>query len=97
MATQLLAFKAGKSFRRESSNLVDPVETKGLIIITRGEDELLHFQWQNRTNGEVEDVRSTRQSVTGRTNHLIGPHNIPTGSRVCKSCREDLCTQVLIV
>jgi len=55
LATQLLAFKAGRSFRRQATDFVDPADTKGEIVITRGDDELLHFQWRDRTSGQVED------------------------------------------
>lgn len=57
MATELLSFKAGRSFRRPSTNYVDPAETKGEIVVARGDDELMHFQWRNRSNGQIEDVR----------------------------------------
>lgn len=56
MAETLLAFKAGRAFRREGTNTVDPSPTKGAVILTNGEDGLLHFTWKNRTTGEVEEV-----------------------------------------
>lgn len=54
-ARTLLAFKAGRAQRREGTNFVDPEPTKGAIYI-QVEDELLHFVWKNRSNGEVEEV-----------------------------------------
>ncbi|KAF9468566.1 proteasome complex subunit Rpn13 ubiquitin receptor-domain-containing protein [Collybia nuda] len=55
MAEILLAFKAGRAFRREATNTVDPSPTKGAIVLTNGEDGLLHFTWKNRTTGEIEE------------------------------------------
>ncbi|KAK0201645.1 adhesion regulating molecule [Desarmillaria ectypa] len=55
MADILLAFKAGKALRREGTNMVDPVATKGAIMITNGEDGLLHFIWKNRVSNDVEE------------------------------------------
>lgn len=52
----LLAFKAGRAFRRETSNSVDPSSTKGAILLVNGEDGLLHFQWKNRETGQLEEV-----------------------------------------
>jgi 26S proteasome regulatory subunit N13 len=54
--TELLALKAGRAFRREGSNFVDPSPTKGAIILSKGDDELLHFTWKNRTTNEIEEV-----------------------------------------
>jgi 26S proteasome regulatory subunit N13 len=53
----LLAFKAGRAFRRGGTNFVDPNPTKGAILLTLGDDGLLHFIWKNRTNDQVEEVR----------------------------------------
>ncbi|KAJ3767885.1 proteasome complex subunit Rpn13 ubiquitin receptor-domain-containing protein [Lentinula raphanica] len=50
----LLAFKAGRAFRREGTNFVDPSPTKGAIIL-RKEDDLLHLIWRNRTTNEAEE------------------------------------------
>lgn len=52
----LLAFKAGRAFRREGSNTVEPSSTKGAVLLINGEDGLLHFQWKNRESGQVEEV-----------------------------------------
>lgn len=54
--TDLLAFKAGRAFRREGTNSVDPSPTKGAIILQKGDDDLLHFLWKNRSTNEVEEV-----------------------------------------
>ncbi|KAK7469131.1 hypothetical protein VKT23_003622 [Stygiomarasmius scandens] len=51
----LLGFKAGRAFRRGTTNFVDPNPTKGAVILTMGEDGLLHFTWKNRTTGDVEE------------------------------------------
>lgn len=52
----ILAFKAGRCFRREGTNTVDPNPAKGAIVLDRGEDELLHFYWKNRDTGTTEEV-----------------------------------------
>jgi 26S proteasome regulatory subunit N13 len=56
MSEPLLGFKAGRAFRREGTNFVDPEPTKGAILLSDGEDGLLHFMWKNRTTNEVEEV-----------------------------------------
>jgi len=55
MSQVLLAFKAGRAFRREGSNLVEPSPVKGAILLTNGDDGLLHFIWKNRTTGTIEE------------------------------------------
>ncbi|KAG5648281.1 hypothetical protein DXG03_004851 [Asterophora parasitica] len=55
MSETLLAFKAGRAFRRPGTNFVDPSPEKGAISLTNGDDGLLHFTWKNRTNGQVEE------------------------------------------
>ncbi|KAF9013464.1 adhesion regulating molecule [Cyathus striatus] len=55
MSDIILAFKAGRAFRREGTNFVDPTPTKGAIILTNGEDGLLHFTWKNRVTNAVEE------------------------------------------
>ncbi|KAJ7175752.1 adhesion regulating molecule [Mycena filopes] len=55
MADILLAFKAGRAFRRENSNTVEPSPVKGAIILTAAEDGLFHFTWKNRTTGVVDE------------------------------------------
>ncbi|THV05249.1 adhesion regulating molecule [Dendrothele bispora CBS 962.96] len=55
MAETLLAFKAGRASRRGATNFVDPNPTKGAIMLTMGEDGLLHFMWKNRTTNDVEE------------------------------------------
>ena len=54
--TEQLAFKAGRAFRREGTNFVDPDPEKGAIILANGEDGLLHFMWKNRTTNQVDEV-----------------------------------------
>ncbi|KAG5638263.1 hypothetical protein H0H81_001032 [Sphagnurus paluster] len=56
MAETLLAFKAGRAFRRPGTNFVDPRPEKGAIVLTNGEDGLLHFSWKNRTSGVIEEM-----------------------------------------
>jgi hypothetical protein len=51
----LLAFKAGRAFRREGTNFVDPSPTKGAIMLQNAEDGLLHFMWKNRSTDQVEE------------------------------------------
>lgn len=60
MTEILLAFKAGRAFRREGTNFVDPSPNKGAIIVTNGEDGLLHFTWKDRTTNQVEEVGNPR-------------------------------------
>lgn len=57
MAEPRIAFKAGRAFRREGTNFVDPSATKGAIILQNGDDGLLHFIWKNRASQNVEEVR----------------------------------------
>lgn len=56
MAEILLAFKAGRAFRREGTNIVEPSPTKGAIHLTNGDDGLLHFIWKNRTTNQPEEA-----------------------------------------
>ncbi|RPD62357.1 adhesion regulating molecule [Lentinus tigrinus ALCF2SS1-7] len=77
MAETRLAFKAGRAFRRGSTNFVDPDPTKGAILLQNGEDGLLHFIWKNRSNNDVEEdlilfpgdatFAKVEQSAWGRT------------------------------
>ncbi|KAI0345851.1 adhesion regulating molecule [Trametopsis cervina] len=56
MSDPRIAFKAGRAFRRENTNFVDPSPTKGAIILQNGlEDGLLHFIWRNRVSNENEE------------------------------------------
>ncbi|TDL22232.1 adhesion regulating molecule [Rickenella mellea] len=76
MAEPLLAFKAGRAVRREGTNFLDPIPTRGAVLLTN-EDGLLHLQWKNRTTNEVEEdlilfpedasFHKVTQSAWGRT------------------------------
>ncbi|KAF9046334.1 proteasome complex subunit Rpn13 ubiquitin receptor-domain-containing protein [Panaeolus papilionaceus] len=50
-----LAFKAGRAFRREGSNVVECNPTKGAIYLSNGDDGLLHFIWKNRVTNDIEE------------------------------------------
>jgi hypothetical protein len=54
----LLAFKAGRAFRRGETNFVDPSPEKGAIILFQGDDDLMHFIWKSRATNNVEEVLS---------------------------------------
>ena len=57
MAEPRIAFKAGRAFRREGTNMVEANATKGAIILRNGGDDgLLHFIWKNRATQNVEEV-----------------------------------------
>lgn len=51
----LLAFKAGRSFRRSGSNHVDSTPTKGAIVLSKSDDGLIHFLWKERPGGQVHE------------------------------------------
>ena len=54
-ATTLLSFRAGKMTREnDTSNNVVPDLRKGYIQLLT-EDDLLHFQWKERSAAEAED------------------------------------------
>ncbi|KAG6866298.1 hypothetical protein C0991_006394 [Blastosporella zonata] len=55
MSDTLLAFKAGRAYRRPGSNFVDARLEKGAVILSNGDDGLLHFMWKNRTTGNIEE------------------------------------------
>lgn len=55
--TTLLAFKAGRAFRQGTTNTVVAEPAKGAIVLTNGEDGLLHFLWKNRDSDIPEEVR----------------------------------------
>jgi len=74
----LLAFKAGRAFRREGSNVVVPDPTKGAILLTNGDDDLLHFVWKNRDTDLNEEVREKRTRGAGdRANISPGSYSFP--------------------
>jgi len=56
----ILAFKAGRAFRRDGTNVVEPSPDKGAVVIERGEDEELHFMWKNRETEATEEVSSSQ-------------------------------------
>jgi hypothetical protein len=51
----LIKFKAGKleHKRKEDSDafIVTPVKKKGEILLQKGDDQLIHFQWRDRESG----------------------------------------------
>ncbi|KAL4075166.1 proteasome complex subunit Rpn13 ubiquitin receptor-domain-containing protein [Scleroderma yunnanense] len=52
----LLAFKAGRSFRRANTNFVDAQPTKGALILSTSSDEgLLRLLWKERPSGDVHE------------------------------------------
>jgi len=51
----IIAFKAGRAFRRDGTNFVDPSPEKGAVILYSGDDDLMHFIWKNRTSNEAEE------------------------------------------
>ena len=55
MASPLLAFNAGRAFRREGTNMIDHDASKGAIYLYK-EEGLLHFQWKTRPDERVEEV-----------------------------------------
>jgi hypothetical protein len=76
--TTIIAFKAGRAFRREGTNIVEPRAEKGAIVIERGEDDLLHFMWKNRVTEETEEVFTfyiTPNSILA--DHILGSHFVP--------------------
>lgn len=66
MTEPRLAFKAGRAFRRDGTNFVDPNPTKGAIIL-QNDDDLLHFIWRNRVTNEVEEVCCIQLHFSGVT------------------------------
>lgn len=72
----ILAFKAGRAFRRDGTNVVEPSPDKGAVVIERGEDEELHFMWKNRETEATEEVSSSQLDSIS-TDCAPGPHLIP--------------------
>jgi hypothetical protein len=88
MSEPLLGFKAGRAFRREGTNIVDCDPTKGAILLSNGEDGLLHFAWKNRTTNEVEEVSMLNLTFTlwsWTSRYTAGPHSFPIRCDVYQS------------
>lgn len=51
----LLAFKAGRSFRRANTNSVDAQQTKGALILSTGDEGLLRLLWKERPSGDIHE------------------------------------------
>lgn len=87
MSETLLAFKAGRAFRREGTNTVEPSPTKGAIILSNGDDGLLHFIWKNRTTDAIEEVGL--RSLSKMTGHSCltfapaGSYSLPDRCYLC--------------
>lgn len=76
--TTIVAFKAGRAFRREGTNIVEPSADKGAIVIERGEDNLLHFMWKNRVTEETEEVFTSHiTSDSILVDDILGSHLVP--------------------
>ena len=70
----LVEFRAGKMTM--NGTLVTPDKRKGLVMVEQGDDQLMHFKWKDRTNGNVEDdliifpddveFKKVSQCTTGR-------------------------------
>ncbi|VDC04489.1 unnamed protein product [Peniophora sp. CBMAI 1063] len=50
----VLAFKAGRAFRRGDTNFVDASPEKGALLIEREED-MIHLVWKNRETGSADE------------------------------------------
>jgi hypothetical protein len=74
----ILAFKAGRAFRRDGTNIVEPSADKGAVVIERGEDEELHFMWKNRETEETVEARLIPVLMYSPADDVPGPHLIPT-------------------
>jgi 26S proteasome regulatory subunit N13 len=61
----LYAFKAGRAFRRGTTNFVDPAPEKGILSVRNEADGLLHLYWANRETQQVDLVKRIR--TTART------------------------------
>lgn len=52
----LLAFKAGRSFRRANTHFVDAQSTKGALVLSASIDEgLLRLEWKERPSGNTHE------------------------------------------
>ncbi|CAE6509461.1 unnamed protein product [Rhizoctonia solani] len=56
--TVLITIKAGRAFRRESTNFIDSESTKGTLFLEAGQDDLLYLRWRAR-DGDA----STREDL----------------------------------
>lgn len=55
----MVSFNAGKMTIRPTSGgkfLISPELKKGKIVLSRGDDQLLHFQWVDRQTGAGPEV-----------------------------------------
>jgi hypothetical protein len=50
----LVEFKAGQMIKESSSKMVRPDKRRGLVQVKKGNDDLIHFVWKDRTTGQVE-------------------------------------------
>jgi 26S proteasome regulatory subunit N13 len=67
----ILAFKAGRAFRRDGTNIVEPSADKGAVVIERGEDEELHFMWKNRETEETVEARLSRVLMQSPADYTV--------------------------
>lgn len=56
--TELFSIKAGRAFRRDATNFVDPDPSKGHLALEAGNDGLLYLRWRTR-DGSF----STRENI----------------------------------
>ena len=99
----LLAFKAGRAFRREGTNRVEPSPVKGAIYVTlNGDDGLLHFIWKNRLTNSIEEVYSVHSFYVPLIYEVVtGPYSLPL-RRIFRQSHasyfwEGICPQILVV
>jgi len=50
----LVEFKAGQMIKESASKMVRPDKRRGLVQVKKGNDDLIHFVWKDRTTGQVE-------------------------------------------
>lgn len=59
---ELVSFNAGKMTVKPAANgkfLISPDLKKGKVCLSRGDDQLLHFQWIDRQTGASPEVRGS--------------------------------------